>query len=931
MKPINTPKECVAEGAILFMGTEAGRCMRDYLWLLAEHGYTPDGASGLTLLHFDHSQPEGDEEIEAADRRLSESSISVGNTILARFPNRAIVEELEARGRLHHVLPELLRNPGVAGDNLGTGSHPRVGSLLFEAVRDPLEKRLGRALRNTRAYSRVWDRIMRGETKRQRGDQVQVFVVLSGVGGTGTGALPGCLASIRKVADDLGVEVRVMVILLGLGTILPANVTQARRNQERILVHLLAQATGSYSDLFFSTDFGHGEAPLSVVLLTNCNAHGEISSLAALRQMTAQMLILLTRTPAGERFRERQIDLENGWETDRFGAPCCASTASLSVFHADRRKALAYCADRLAEHVCTALVQTGSREELTNLVLGLVRRHQLVESDEESIAADCLSRPPKLGGGSAVHSATLTFKNRAGDAQGWPRFLSVERSWQFVTQRYIPETLLPVIRERAREWVENVRRALQDEERRVLRGKHGPGNLAAILRAFLSLLGRFDTANKQKTDVLSQGLRARLERIEEMRRWGDRMRRSWRIVRWAQPITVRQMAQNLEMDGEDAIAAQVEIEVRQVLASEVYPALQDAVSEMLSRAASLAEQIRAVGNACGQESQRLLNASSLATAPVGIELVNGEFLRAFFDQAIREAGGIEEAETRTLDRLLAERQSAETLLERPFEKLRETIRNLCEPVFYEAVAKLDAESLLKRSAGTPERMSEFVRQVIHESAGRVRAAGGLGAEVKWLKMIAVSEPSRFEWLVRLANEIDPEQGEWSLASNGGDPDAICFFQYRAGISLSNVIHSLAADSPDRDVRTAAQQGPDPVSALLPPPRPSPLDVDMALLKAACAGALETAEGDGIYLLIGGDRRLLGPSWDEARQQLRRSHGDLVAVHSLFAQAIFATRDGPSLDGRRLQSLGVDPAAITAVLAEAAELRRYARRPPAMNR
>jgi len=485
----------------------------------------------LTLIHFDHLPPEASDEIDQVDRRLLNISLPTGSTISARYPDRSTIEELEAQGRLGHIPPELLHNGSVATEGLGSGGHPRTGALLFEASREQFDKRLRTALRRTRVDARRWAQIKSGEAKRQRGDKVMVFVVFNIVGGM-HGALPGHLTSIYKVADDLGVDVKVILVALPLGTIEPANPAQARRNQERILSYLLAEATGRFFSPHAQSESGRRTAPLcdSLILLTNRNRHGEISQLAALRHMIAQMLFLLTQTPAGEFYRERIIDLENNTEADRCGAPRCASTASLSVFSADRNKASAYCANRLGERSCRTLLQTSPREQIAENAVALVRRHQLVESDDESLASERLSRPAELRGESTVAGATAQFRNRLRDSRGWERFVATERAWQFVIQTSIPANLQPLTQGQAQTWVAEIRQALRSQTQRTLRSRRGPADLVTTLRGIHTLLGQFETANKRKTDILLQAQKPRLEGIEQTRRWGERLKRRWCIV-----------------------------------------------------------------------------------------------------------------------------------------------------------------------------------------------------------------------------------------------------------------------------------------------------------------------------------------------------------------------------------------------------------------
>jgi len=162
-------------------------------------------------------------------------------------------------------------------------------------------------------------------------------------------------------------------------------------------------------------------------------------------------------------------------------------------------------------------------------------------------------------------------------------------------------------------------------------------------------------------------------------------------------------------------------------------------------------------------------------------------------------------------------------------------------------------------------------------------------------------------------------------SNGGDWDSIGLFQCVSGLSLACLVQPSAREFEIQDTQALATQGSDPVSALLPSPMPSWLDVDMALVKAAFVGALEIKDKDGTFLRFKGDRRFLGSGWAEVRQRLRRSYADLVAIHASFAESIFLQPDRLVLGADGLDSIPVDPIAVRLVTAQAEELDRYAQR------
>ena len=91
-----------------------------------------------------------------------------------------------------------------------------------------------------------------------------------------------------------------------------------------------------------------------------------------------------------------------------------------------------------------------------------------------------------------------------------------------------------------------------------------------------------------------------------------------------------------------------------------------------------------------------------------------------------------------------------------------------------------------------------------------------------------------------------------------------------------------------------------------------------MAKAAAVGAIESADGEGLYLAASGQRLFLGARWEEAKDRLSRSNGNLVAMHSLFAKAVLARADNSALNAEASRSVPVSSAAKRIVLAQAAE-------------
>jgi len=932
---LNNPKDHPAP-ALLFgggtTGTEIARC---YGRITRRHGLGVGGDNPVSLLYFDHSTPLAEHVPRDIGGETEGTVLPPECCIAAKLPEPTVLEDLLAEGRLRAVPPELRLGQGVATEGLGTGNDPRVGMLLFEAHKEQFKARFIACLRRMQEYERQWRRIKGGDVEQQRGDLATVLVALSTVGGMGTGALRAWLRRIREWSEEIGIQVKVIVLALGLGTLGPPNAARAEENQSSIVKWLLAGSAGALANDPFSTDHPVPGRRLfdSLIVLTNLNSHGEVGSLTALKEMAAQFIYLLTRTPVGAFLRESVINIENGWELDRYGVPACISTVGLSVIHADRPKALAFCSARMAEEFFSGLSSGGAPQEVQSTTLGLVRSLGLVESEDEALAAEKISRLQCFGGQNAGERARALFRRGAEELRGYRRCLFVARRYAHVMNVQIPTNITARVKEEARGFVSEVSKALQQLERQFLRASNGPRDLLSTLRIMFELISRFASTNDEKLNALNRLSRPVLERIDNNRRVVEELRRQNALIRWLRWFTAKQIARELEVDGEDAISMTVEIEVRQILANEVFPQLLDIVSDRTSRASALLSQVNSLAADCTREAERVLQSSPLDTAPVGVQLFDRELLVEVWMELVERNGGLEELRSRMLESFLGHYGSLAAFADRPKDELNQVALDEAGACFIDAIQQLDVETVFHRVCPTRRQKRTFVHQCVKESQGRLRIRGHTGSGDKWVKILGVPEASRAHWLHDLATSVDPSPGEWNLVTMPGNEEALYFIQYRAGLSPRAVFAGQRGRRTSRSVRDIAASGVDPVTAFLPDMKPSAEDAQVALAKAWSIGALGISDGQGVCIDTGNDREYLGTSLDEAATQLRRSYATLAKVGYLFAWRLAQDPDAVIAKVADLQRGGtgggtegllavVTQETVRRVLAEARELQRY---------
>ncbi len=129
------------------------------------------------------------------------------------------------------------------------------------------------------------------------------------------------------------------------------------------------------------------------------------------------------------------------------------------------------------------------------------------------------------------------------------------------------------------------------------------------------LIGRYIDANEEKLTTVKETSRRVLERIDDSRRRLGKLKRRNCLFRLFQRVTIREIARNLEVDGELAISNEVEIQTRQILSNQLYPHLQKLLSNGISEMNELLAGIKGVSTDCVRMTDKLFRLSPRSTAP----------------------------------------------------------------------------------------------------------------------------------------------------------------------------------------------------------------------------------------------------------------------------------------------------------------------------
>jgi len=228
-------KMCLLNTFAMFIGLGSeGKQTLGELMLVAEmyrHLLRP--AETASLMAFDTHF--------ASQRRVAESVESPSTTDpLAQHFIRAELLDAQSRqrlweeGRLWFLPVEECMRPGIRADGMGTGQNPGWGRALYLMNRLTVLKSLEQGMRAFHSARRRLRATVRDGNPAQE-DALPCIIFGSVAGGVATGALVPLAKDIREVAAAQGVKVKIIVCLIDLGTLYPANKSIAERNRQLLL------------------------------------------------------------------------------------------------------------------------------------------------------------------------------------------------------------------------------------------------------------------------------------------------------------------------------------------------------------------------------------------------------------------------------------------------------------------------------------------------------------------------------------------------------------------------------------------------------------------------------------------------------------------------------------------------------------------------
>ena len=865
-------------------------------------------------------------DVPMMDRKLEKIELSQDELISAEMGDPESLAKAERDKTLWMMEPSWHKRPGVCKDNVGTGGNGRIANALLSMNQNMFRGKIRRNLREIGDYNLQRSQMANGDGKATK-KLIPVFVVLSAVGGFGSGTLCPTLQIIRRQARELKLPVKIIVMCLISGSLEPADAVTAARNQELILRELQARVTGEYRDL---TDNDPVQEPLcdSIILISNANNNGEFNSLDRLIAIAAKHIFYYFQTPLGQKIQEKTVDLEAHTLKDDLGGQRCVSTLGYSMIHLDKARLLLCVAYKLLVVFLKSLLAPKKCLEAVELVNIISAETAISETQTHSLAYEHILCLQGLGNNDARQHAIALFRQRAGNQWGFDGCCDMDSASKFVLDIELPQRLVPQMQRETFKLADDAAIAIRNKVKILLKDHDGITKAEQFLEAFAKPLEKFEKANQDKL-MRAQGNSSRIKNmLGYARGLLNRLKGRFWLWRLLSFSTKREIRRILPPTTEKAIRNQLEIKGRFDLANNLYPKIREVVADQLAEVHKIAENVAYAKMAAKTEVDRLQMFNPILLVPVGNELVTPAFIEEKFKQVLADEDGTETIAQKIFEQFHGIYKNLNAFNYRNIDEITKTLMEYCTSTSHRNLGHLNVEDVFKQSCQSTIEQKKFIAQAINESRGRLRIMGEADEDIPTMKFVGVNDRNVGDWITKLSGQIDTQNGGWEFVEIE-DPNTIVFFQQRYRVSLTRIINETSRrwNAPD-DLQEQARLGSDPFLSLIPPAGASAEEINTTIAMGLMTGQI-SLNGKGYQLDNQPWQPIhLGESLEDISSSLKKSYPQVVRLYREFLLKLREDASivtGNSDDGQLAQQLGEQPFIRAQEIADA--LMPYIRRLP----
>ena len=216
--------------------------------------------------------------------------------------------------------------------------------------------------------------------------------------------------------------------------------------------------------------------------------------------------------------------------------------------------------------------------------------------------------------------------------------------------------------------------------------------------------------------------------------------------------------------------------------------LSEAVEQMLARLLSTRQRLAEFAQHCTNTAQSKAGTVDELKVPIGLELVNAEYVDNWFAGHVDRNGGQGSFIANLRGLFLQKYESFASLIDLSPDQMEENFVELCRSVFEPTAENTNVVAEFQRVYDEATRQ-RILSELIKEGEGRVLIEGEVNKSVAWVKTANVPLEQDAEGMRRALEDADPKPGKWQVAPHPDDPETFSMVQMRGNISLTPLMIS----------------------------------------------------------------------------------------------------------------------------------------------
>jgi hypothetical protein len=802
----------------------------------------------------------------------------------------------EYRGLLWPVMRHWHLDPGASAENMGANADPSVGFAEIGLNQRNVSARLLRMFQQLASHANRDQRVLEGMEEDSVPGRTDVYILMSPHGGTGAGAIHGFLGpdGIRACAKEAGVTPNITLSVLGRGNLQTHDTERADLNQFTTFQYF--RATGSRA--YVSSLTGEIVTPCDrLFVFSNQNAHGDLLNYEQLLLVHGHAHHFLQHTLAGAKVRQRLVDLPPV-EFDEDGDPRIVHTMGLAYIGWDRTRVVSYHSQRASAAYYRTLLVEGETGRIREQATALAHQHEIVESDRENQVTAALMTPSELGENVSTRLRASQL-DRVGKARGLDRAELIQESLQSIVGSDLLAIYAPLMSNSAQNRFDRMTDALEKYLDQVLRMDHGLWEARVCFGFLKAIASRSAQETITKANELQEYLQPHEEILAAAAEQQDELQRKGRIGRLLHYPLIRRLVSSVEQSALAVLDFGVQSTACHVALEHLLAPLADYLDRKLAWLAAASHKLLQAAQVAESKAESIADAPTTARIPVGIELVDRNYLERGFAEQLAKENGPEGLATHIRQLFLQKYETLAWLTEASLEELQEALTGVCNEIFRPGVEGTDVLRELERLHPDENNRKKVLERPIQASAGLLPVTGEVNQPVVWLKAATVPSVEYLTPMKELLETIDGKPGKYEMAVSG-DPTRFTVFQLRAGISLTPYIRRVELPDNEEGWRKAIASAADPVSAILVGPRPTLRQFRRVLAKAVASGQISIDEhGDYQIACPNGEILPLGRDFKSVERNLRHNWPHLVFVESTFGRNLVVAEEQTTTELHRL--------------------------------